>query len=106
MSHNAVTIRAATPSDRAALSDLPALGPRSYRSGRGLVAEVDGQPIAATSLTTGAVLADLHRADPCMVHLLRRRRYQILRQGGDVGRAPNLLRRLAPPHRALQGSPA
>jgi hypothetical protein len=96
MSHNDVTIRATTASDREVVRKLTALGSRRYRSGRGLVAEIDGEAIAAISLTNGAVVADLSRAHSWMVHALRRRRYQILRQGGDVGRSLNLLRRLAP----------
>ncbi len=104
MTHNDLTIRASTASDRPALSNFTALGSRHYMSGRGLVAEIDGEAIAAISLTSGAVVADLDRADPGMVHSLRRLRYQILRQGGDVGRSLNLLRRLAPAHGALQES--
>jgi len=96
MSHYDVTIRATTASDLEVLSGLTTLGSRQYLSGRGLVAELDGEAIAAISLTSGAVLADLDRAHPRMIHSLRRRRYQILRQGGDLGRAGNLLRRLAP----------
>jgi hypothetical protein len=60
------------------------------------VAEIDGATVAAISLTSGAVVADLDRVHPRVVHSLRRRRYQILRQGGDVARSLNLLRRLAP----------
>ncbi len=96
MSHHEVTIRAITPSDGAALSNLAPQGPRPYRSGRGLLAEIDGEPVAAISLTSGAVMTDLDRAHAGTVHALRRRRYQILRQGGDVGRSATLLRRLAP----------
>ena len=96
MSHDAVTIRAATASDREALRNLTALGSRQYLSGRGLVAEIDGEAIAAISLTSGAVVANPDRVHTRLVHSLRRRRYLILRQGGDVGRSLNLLRRLAP----------
>jgi hypothetical protein len=96
MSHHTVTIRSTTAFDQAALACLPALGSRRYLSGRGLVAELDGEAIAAISLTSGAVVADLGRAHSRVVESLRRRRYQILRQGGDTGRAVNLLRRLAP----------
>jgi hypothetical protein len=96
MSHNDVTIRAITLSDGGVLSDLTALGPRPYTSGRGLLAEIDGEPVAAISLTSGAVVADVDQAHRGTVHALRRRRYQILRQGGDVGRSAALLRRLAP----------
>jgi hypothetical protein len=96
MSHTTLTIRATTPSDRDTLLSLTALGPRQYTAGRGLVAQIDGATVAAISLTSGAVVADVDRVHPRIVHSLRRRRYQILRQGGDVARSLNLLRRLAP----------
>lgn len=96
MSHDVVTIRATTASDSNELTHLPALGTRQCVSGRALVAEIDGEAIAAISLTSGAVVGDPDRAHPPLVHALRRRRYQILRQGGDVGRAQSLLRRLVP----------
>ena len=91
-----VVIRASRESDHGALSGLTPLDSRRYASGRGLVAEINGETIAAISLTSGAVAADLDRTDSQLVHSLRRRRYQILRQGGDVGRSWSLLRRLAP----------
>jgi hypothetical protein len=96
MSHQEVIIRATTQSDGDALASLSRITARRYRSGRGLVAVLDGEPIAAISLTSGGVVADVDRAHPATVRSLRRRRYQILRQGGDVGRARNVLRRLAP----------
>ena len=97
MSHRHLTIRATTASDQDALSNLTRLGSRRYvPRGNGLVAEVDGTAVAAISLTSGAVAADLDRADPHTLHSLRHRRYEILRQGGNVGRARNVLRRLAP----------
>ena len=49
MSHNQLTIRSTIPSDLAALSCLTTVGSRQYLSGRGLVAEVDGDAIAAIS---------------------------------------------------------
>jgi hypothetical protein len=96
MSHHVLSIRATAPSDGDTLADLTALGSRPYLAGRGLIAEVDGTAVAAISLTTGAVATHPGRAHPRMIRSLRYRRYQILRQGGDVGRAPSLLRRLAP----------
>jgi hypothetical protein len=106
MTHRKLTIRATTKFDHDALTNMSAVGYRRYGFGRGLVAEIDGEAIAAISLTNGGVVADLHRAHPRVVQSLRRRRYQILRQGGDVGRSLHLLRRLAPPRSALQESPA
>jgi hypothetical protein len=55
-----------------------------------LLAERDGATVAAIALSDGAVVSDA-----TAVAALRRRRYQILRQGGDVGRRAPLLRRLA-----------
>jgi hypothetical protein len=100
-----MTIRATAPSDY--LGHLVTLGPRRYvPGGSGLVAEVDGTAVAAISLTSGAVAADLDRAHPSTVRSLRYRRYQILRQGGDTGRARNVLRRLAPAGRVVQETAA
>jgi len=107
MSHREITVRAITPTDADALTRLVTLGSRAYDPGSaGLVAEVDGAAVAAISLTSGAVAADLDRAHSRAIKSLRYRRYQILRQGGDVGRARNVLRRLAPARQALQESPA
>ena len=105
MSHRELTIRAITPTDTDAVTHLVTLGPRAYAPGSaGLLAEVDGAAIAAISLTSGAVATDPDRAHSRAIESLRYRRYQILRQGGDVGRARNVLRRLAPARRALQES--
>jgi hypothetical protein len=62
-----------------------------YADGDMLLAERDGATVAAIALSDGAVLS----APSDAVAALRRRRYQILRQGGDVGRRGPLLRRLA-----------
>jgi hypothetical protein len=91
-----MTIRTATPSDSDALAGIRIVGGWPYLPGKDLVAELDGTAIAAISLTTGAVAADLDRADAQTIRSLRFRRYQILRQGGDVGLARTLLRRFAP----------
>jgi hypothetical protein len=96
MSPHAATIRAAKPSDREALARLTTIGNRRYLPGLDLVAELNGAVLAAISLTTGAVAADLGHAYPLTIRRLRYRRYQILRQGGDVGVARMALRRLAP----------
>jgi hypothetical protein len=97
MSHQTFTIRAIAPTDAEDLAHLVTIGARGYVPGdAGLVAEVGGAPLALISLTTGAVAADTRRAHVRAVKALRYRRYQVLRQGGDVGRARNVLRRLAP----------
>ncbi len=105
MSHHDLIIRATTPSDRHLLTHLVTLGSRPYVPGsNGLIAEVDGTAVAAIALTSGAVAADLERSHPHTVKSLRYRRYQILRQGGDTGRARNVLRRLAPTRRAQESA--
>lgn len=107
MSHRAMTIRASTPTDKHLLTHLVALGPRPYVPGSdGLIAEVGGTAVAAIALTSGAVAADLERAHPQTVKSLRYRRYQILRQGGDQGRARNVVRRLASARRVVSESVA
>jgi hypothetical protein len=95
---NALTIRVAQPSDEHALLRLAELEGRSRPTGRTLLAERDGVAIAAVALSSGAIVTD--PSDPAGatgVRLLRRRRYQLLRQSGDVGPVALLLRRLVPP---------
>ena len=47
----------------------------------------EGEIVAAIDLTSGAVLADPARSTSELVHALRRRRYELLRQGGTVQHA-------------------
>ena len=49
-----------------------------------LIAERDGVPVASLELASGSVVADPSRTTADAVRLLRRFRYQLLRQGGDV----------------------
>ena len=91
-----LTVRAATPRDADALSRLAALDGRAPLTGRALIAERSGVAIAAAALTSGSIVADPSYPTALAVRLLRRRRYQLLRQGGDVGAVAPLLRRLAP----------
>lgn len=51
--------------------------------GRALLAESDGVAIAAISCRTGLVTADRFRHTAHAVHVLRLRRYRLLRQDGD-----------------------
>jgi hypothetical protein len=92
---HALTIRVAGPRDDAALLRLAALDDARPLTGRVLLAESGGGVVAAVSLTTGAAIADPFEYTNEAVHLLRLRRYQLLRQGGDVAPARSLLRRLA-----------
>jgi hypothetical protein len=92
---DAFTIRAAQPRDDAALRRLAALDSANPLTGHVLLAESDGGPMAALSLATGAVTADPFQHTEAAVRMLRLRRYQLMRQGGDVAPARSLLRRLA-----------
>jgi hypothetical protein len=92
---HSLTIRVAEPRDDATLRRLAGLDSARPLTGRILLAESDDAPVAAVSLATGAVTADPFRHTDGAVHMLRLRRYQLLRQGGDVAPARSLLRRLA-----------
>ncbi len=91
-----LTIRAATPHDDGALQRLARSERRPRIGGRALLAERDGRVIAAVALTSGRVATDASSATANAVRRLRYRRYQLLRQSGDVGPAWSLLRRLTP----------
>ncbi len=96
MRTNAMTIRAATSADTGAIRRLAASSSRPRPRGPLLVAERDREMIAAIAVSSGAVISDPARVAADAVRRLRRRRYQLLRQNGDVGAARALLRRLAP----------
>jgi hypothetical protein len=89
-----ITIRMATPDDARDLHRLAALDSTAPLSGRVLLAELDAEPVAALSLDSGAVTADPFRHTADAVRVLTLRRYQLMRQGGDVAPARSLLRRL------------
>jgi len=86
MSQSDTYVRTATRDDATALARLRARNGRLRRS-RALVAEEGREIIGAIDLTSGAILADPARSTPEMVHALRRRRYELLRQGGVVRHA-------------------
>jgi hypothetical protein len=91
-----LTIRMATPEDDGALVRLAALDSAHPLDGPVLLAESAGVPVAAVSLGAGAVTADPFQRSAEAVRLLMLRRYQLMRQGADAGRARLLLRRLVP----------
>jgi hypothetical protein len=66
-----VTIRHAAPADLASLERLAALDSRRIPSGELFVAEVEGRLLAATSIDTGAVIADPFEHTAALVELLR-----------------------------------
>jgi hypothetical protein len=90
-----LTIRLAGPRDDSELLRLAALDSARPLTGRVLLAESDGGPLAAVSLETGSVTADPFQYTEGAVRILRLRRYQLMRQGGDVAPARTLRRRLA-----------
>jgi hypothetical protein len=96
-----LSIRLSTASDTAVLSRLAALDDAAPPSGRALIAERDGVAVAAVTLTSGRVLGGSAPRIAGAVHLLRLRRYRLLRQGGRVARLSSLSS--AP---ALSGVPA
>jgi hypothetical protein len=96
MSEAPLTIRLDRPQDARALRRLAELDSAPPLHGRVLVADLDGAPVAAMSLETGRAIADPFQHSADAVHLLRLRRYQILRQGNDAAPARLLLRRLVP----------
>lgn len=82
-----LSIRLSTPSDARALDRLAGGAPPR---GRALLAERDGVTVAAVALTSGRVLADPAWRTGDAIHLLRLRRYRLLRQGGRVARLSSL----------------
>jgi len=66
----AITIRHAAADDMKSLERLAALDSRRVPSGELFVAEVDGRLLAATSIDTGAVIADPFEHTAAIVELL------------------------------------
>jgi hypothetical protein len=66
-----LTIRRAQPADLADLERLAVLDSRRLPSGELLVADVDGQLIAAVSIDTGAAIADPFEPTATIVELLK-----------------------------------
>jgi hypothetical protein len=79
-----------TPALTVRLVTLSDVAPSSRRPNRVLIAEDDGLAVAALSLTSGAVIGDDLPGAAAAVPLLRRIRYQLLRQGGRVARLSSL----------------
>jgi hypothetical protein len=96
MRSDAMTIRAATSADSGAVRRLAASNSRPRPRGPLLVAEHDGEMLAAIAVSSGAVITDPATSVGDVVRGLRRHRYGLLRQNGDVAAARMLLRRVAP----------
>lgn len=88
-------IRSARPTDEIALRRLAALDSRRVLTGEVLVAEEDGELVAAVAATGGAAIANPFRLTAEAVALLELRRAQLL-QATEVPRR----------HAALRLSPA
>ena len=71
MTVQSIVLRHATTADEQPLRDLAALDSRTLPSGPFLVAEVEGQPHAALSLSDGAAIADPFKPTAELVELLR-----------------------------------
>jgi hypothetical protein len=80
MDDRELVIRLADSQD-AVLLRLAALDSARPLTGRALLAEADGVPVAAVSLETGHVVADPFQHSAAAVRALRLRRYQATRQG-------------------------
>jgi hypothetical protein len=74
-----LTIRIATPEDADALRRLAELDSSAPITGRALLAELDGEPIAAASLENDAVIADPFTPSAYAVRMLTTRRHQLTR---------------------------
>lgn len=72
-----LTLRFAAPDDARAVDRLAALDSRDVPPGRLLLAEQDGELVAALSLASGAAIADPFRLTADVVALLRARAAQL-----------------------------
>lgn len=95
MSDHSLTIRTATVDDEKALPGLARMDSRRQVGDRPLVAESDGDVVAAISLSSGAVFADRANPNVDAINSLRFRRHQMLRQADDVGLLRAVTHRLA-----------
>src|SRR5688500_5129672 len=75
--HDCVWVRLARRDDAAALKDLAELESQPLPAGPALVAEVDGQVLAALPLRNGRALADPFRRTADLVALLQLRAAQL-----------------------------
>ena len=101
----AVTVRFATAGDARALERLAALDSGSVPQGAALVAEVEGELLAALPLGDGRALADPLRPTAELVRLLELRAAQLRGTGRRRSRRPGL-RWLANRRTAAQASGA
>ncbi len=72
-----MTIRPAEPHDRERLDDLASLDSASPLAGAALLAELEGEPVAALELESGRAVADPFRPTRKVLDLLRVRAAQL-----------------------------
>ncbi len=75
--HHRLTVRPATDADAYALAQLAAVDSSLPIAGRTLVAEIDGDPVAAIGLDDRTVVADPFRRTAEIVEMLRLRAAQV-----------------------------
>jgi hypothetical protein len=88
-----LTVRIAAAGDAGPFWSRAAQPVRDRSARAFLIADHGGVPVAALSLTSGAVVAGRSPLARAAVAMLRRRRYQLLRQGGRVAPLASLRRR-------------
>ena len=93
-----VTLRLASPGDERAVGRLAALDSSTPPARPLLLADVDGQPLAALALSDGSVVADPFQATADLIDLLRARARQL--DGDHRMRRPGRLRSWARPRTA------
>ena len=76
-SHQRLTVRVADDHDAYVLAQLAAVDSAEPLEGRVLVAEIDGRPVAAISMTDSTVVADPFRRTADIVQMLRVRAAQM-----------------------------
>jgi hypothetical protein len=96
-----IVVRDAYPDDALALRRLAALDDRPGLHGHVLVAELEGELVAATSVTTGRTIADPWRLTSDLVTLLELRAEQVRRSERHRGAVPT-----RPAPSTLQPAPA
>ncbi len=94
MDTDSLTIRMAATEDAPILKRLADIDSADPLTGQVMLAEVDDTCVAAISLDNGTVNANPFLRTAGIVSHLRMRRYQIMRQGGDVAPSKSLLHRL------------
>ena len=91
-----VLVRRATAADAGRIAELARLDDRRLPQGPFLVAELDGEAVAAMSLASGAVVADPFRRTGDAADMLRLRSVQITEQARRIRARENRAALAAP----------